>query len=112
MAGDRPEQSPERAAEGEAGGTAEKLSPDLHGAHLNMCAAAPLPAAAPQGHAEGSGDRHWNPGAKLWNRNAKPCTKRPSWQESAMTEGSGWQFWIDRGGTFTDVVARRPDGAC
>ena len=25
-----------------------------------------------------------------------------------MTER--WQFWIDRGGTFTDVVARRPDG--
>ncbi len=24
--------------------------------------------------------------------------------------GGGWQFWIDRGGTFTDVVARRPDG--
>jgi 5-oxoprolinase (ATP-hydrolysing) len=24
--------------------------------------------------------------------------------------GQGWQFWIDRGGTFTDVVARRPDG--
>jgi 5-oxoprolinase (ATP-hydrolysing) len=23
---------------------------------------------------------------------------------------NGWQFWIDRGGTFTDVVARRPDG--
>ncbi len=22
-----------------------------------------------------------------------------------------WQFWIDRGGTFTDVVARKPDGA-
>ena len=22
-----------------------------------------------------------------------------------------WQFWIDRGGTFTDVVGRRPDGA-
>ncbi len=22
-----------------------------------------------------------------------------------------WEFWIDRGGTFTDVVARRPDGA-
>src|SRR6516165_8219576 len=21
-----------------------------------------------------------------------------------------WQFWIDRGGTFTDVVARDPDG--
>ncbi|MGW1944489.1 hydantoinase B/oxoprolinase family protein [Streptomyces sp. NPDC001940] len=23
---------------------------------------------------------------------------------------TGWQFWIDRGGTFTDVVARHPDG--
>src|SRR3954466_9492106 len=22
----------------------------------------------------------------------------------------GWEFWIDRGGTFTDIVARRPDG--
>ena len=22
----------------------------------------------------------------------------------------GWRFWIDRGGTFTDVVARAPDG--
>jgi 5-oxoprolinase (ATP-hydrolysing) len=26
------------------------------------------------------------------------------------TYGKGWQFWIDRGGTFTDFVARRPDG--
>ncbi|PSN76332.1 5-oxoprolinase, partial [filamentous cyanobacterium CCP4] len=24
--------------------------------------------------------------------------------------GQRWQFWIDRGGTFTDIVARRPDG--
>ena len=23
---------------------------------------------------------------------------------------TAWQFWIDRGGTFTDVVARQPDG--
>ena len=22
-----------------------------------------------------------------------------------------WQFWVDRGGTFTDVVARKPDGS-
>ncbi len=31
-----------------------------------------------------------------------------------MTDGPtarGWEFWIDRGGTFTDIVARRPDGA-
>ncbi|NHA13422.1 hydantoinase B/oxoprolinase family protein [Thioalkalivibrio sp. XN279] len=24
--------------------------------------------------------------------------------------GAGWRFWVDRGGTFTDIVARRPDG--
>ena len=23
---------------------------------------------------------------------------------------AGWQFWIDRGGTFTDIVARDPEG--
>src|SRR5690606_41350681 len=22
-----------------------------------------------------------------------------------------WDFWIDRGGTFTDVIARKPDGS-
>jgi 5-oxoprolinase (ATP-hydrolysing) len=27
----------------------------------------------------------------------------------SISEG-GWRFWIDRGGTFTDVVAQRPDG--
>ena len=25
--------------------------------------------------------------------------------------GVGWQFWIDRGGTFTDIVARAPNGS-
>jgi 5-oxoprolinase (ATP-hydrolysing) len=25
-------------------------------------------------------------------------------------ENQGWQFWVDRGGTFTDIVARCPDG--
>jgi 5-oxoprolinase (ATP-hydrolysing) len=29
---------------------------------------------------------------------------------NANSTTSGWQFWIDRGGTFTDIVARRPDG--
>ena len=28
----------------------------------------------------------------------------------AEAVSQGWCFWIDRGGTFTDVVARRPDG--
>ena len=27
-----------------------------------------------------------------------------------QTEKSGWQFWVDRGGTFTDIVARTPEG--
>jgi 5-oxoprolinase (ATP-hydrolysing) len=29
---------------------------------------------------------------------------------SKRSPPSCWQFWIDRGGTFTDIVARRPDG--
>ncbi|MCE2915201.1 MAG: hydantoinase B/oxoprolinase family protein [Rubrivivax sp.] len=28
-----------------------------------------------------------------------------------MTTPPRWPFWIDRGGTFTDVVGRRPDGS-
>ena len=27
-----------------------------------------------------------------------------------MNSDRNWQFWIDRGGTFTDIVAQRPDG--
>ena len=27
-----------------------------------------------------------------------------------MSGTRGWQFWIDRGGTFTDIIARAPDG--
>ena len=27
-----------------------------------------------------------------------------------MGEGRGWQFWIDRGGTFTDIIGRAPGG--
>src|SRR5580700_3826054 len=26
------------------------------------------------------------------------------------TTSDSWEFWIDRGGTFTDVIGRRPDG--
>ncbi|MEC5216271.1 5-oxoprolinase (ATP-hydrolyzing) [Actimicrobium sp. GrIS 1.19] len=29
---------------------------------------------------------------------------------TAGTFDKRWQFWIDRGGTFTDIVARKPDG--
>ncbi|BAT59913.1 acetophenone carboxylase gamma subunit [Variibacter gotjawalensis] len=27
-----------------------------------------------------------------------------------MAHAAKWDFWIDRGGTFTDIVARKPDG--
>ncbi len=30
--------------------------------------------------------------------------------EKALGGGAGWRFWIDRGGTFTDVVGRSGDG--
>jgi 5-oxoprolinase (ATP-hydrolysing) len=35
--------------------------------------------------------------------NSDPAIATPIWSTK-------WQFWIDRGGTFTDIVARRPDG--
>ena len=28
-----------------------------------------------------------------------------------LSDSKRWQFWIDRGGTFTDIVARQPDGS-
>ena len=31
-------------------------------------------------------------------------------EPTTRSDTAGWQFWIDRGGTFTDVVARTPDG--
>ncbi len=34
-------------------------------------------------------------------------SRRPGAREGT---GGGWQFWVDRGGTFTDVVGRAPDG--
>ncbi|MDE2452825.1 MAG: 5-oxoprolinase, partial [Burkholderiales bacterium] len=30
---------------------------------------------------------------------------------SASVSADKWQFWIDRGGTFTDVIGRAPDGS-
>ncbi|HBK98015.1 MAG TPA: 5-oxoprolinase, partial [Microcoleaceae bacterium UBA10368] len=29
---------------------------------------------------------------------------------AVFCDRTGWQFWIDRGGTFTDIVAKNPDG--
>lgn len=32
-------------------------------------------------------------------------------QQNSATNENKWQFWIDRGGTFTDVVAKSPSGS-
>lgn len=39
-----------------------------------------------------------------------PLTAAPSERAPEAEAGARWQFWIDRGGTFTDIVGRRPDG--
>src|ERR1700749_261168 len=31
-------------------------------------------------------------------------------RQNSMGIAMKWQFWVDRGGTFTDIVGRRPDG--
>lgn len=36
------------------------------------------------------------------------CFRNPAMNTSTLNEP--WQFWIDVGGTFTDCIARRPDG--
>lgn len=37
--------------------------------------------------------------------------QQPSVTRQPMSEPGGWRFWIDRGGTFTDVIGQRPDGS-
>src|SRR5690242_21180491 len=31
-------------------------------------------------------------------------------QRSGERRSGAWEFWIDRGGTFTDVIGREPNG--
>src|SRR5688572_23867760 len=48
--------------------------------------------------------------SKTWMAGTSPAMtneERMAQQASQKT----WDFWIDRGGTFTDVVGQRPDGA-
>ena len=32
-------------------------------------------------------------------------------QDQPPSQKDQWQFWVDRGGTFTDIVAKKPDGS-
>ncbi len=51
----------------------------------------------------------------MTTRSARAGTTPGQESERRDTSADGghgcWEFWVDRGGTFTDVVARRPDGA-
>lgn len=31
-------------------------------------------------------------------------------QKTPLPPQGRWQFWVDRGGTFTDIIARSPEG--
>ena len=45
------------------------------------------------------------------SQQVQPPQKQAQQQVQQQTrQKTGWQFWIDRGGTFTDIVGRRPDG--
>src|SRR5262245_5888391 len=41
---------------------------------------------------------------------ARDASEPPLTMTLPSGQDSRWQFWIGRGGTFTDIVARRPDG--
>jgi len=45
-----------------------------------------------------------------FNRKLRTFSTNNSRKTMGATFSSRWQFWIDRGGTFTDIVAKRPDG--
>src|SRR4029077_7840240 len=44
------------------------------------------------------------------DRRPRPELGRTGRARRFMDEQGRWEFWIDRGGTFTDIVARRPNG--
>ena len=43
-----------------------------------------------------------------WIRKTKSATRHCTANDAMPVNGT-WDFWIDRGGTFTDVIGRRPD---
>src|SRR5215472_16655973 len=50
----------------------------------------------------------WERGGPAWA--ARGAGRQPVARADDRPMDGRWEFWIDRGGTFTDVVARRPDG--
>ena len=66
---------------------------------------------APRQQAEGEGEGSSCVPAVLPvpQRAAAPQHTRTA--EMGEAAAAKWDFWIDRGGTFTDVVARKPDGS-
>jgi 5-oxoprolinase (ATP-hydrolysing) len=65
------------------------------------------------------GQRSWaedyRDSSKIWVACHRPIdqpTHSPILEQTMNAQSllGRWQFWIDRGGTFTDIVAQRPDG--
>ena len=51
-------------------------------------------------------------GAKPRGCRAVPRSARPTQARNTTPRPGRWQFWIDRGGTFTDVVAVEDESGC
>ena len=62
-----------------------------------------------KGRAAVRGDRHGVGGEAVQRGAVGIAVAGLSGDRDPMASGK-WQFWIDRGGTFTDIVARDPDG--
>ena len=56
---------------------------------------------------EGAGRRRDAPRVRRWSARRRDASGAEPWPTTASGR---WDFWIDRGGTFTDVVARDPAG--
>src|SRR4051812_16242675 len=50
-------------------------------------------------------------GSAPWRLAGRLAIDAPRGARRVWVMHAGWQFWIDRGGTFTDVVGRAPDGS-
>src|SRR3954451_23242980 len=50
-------------------------------------------------------------GSAPWRLAGRLAIDAPRGTRRVWVMHAGWQFWIDRGGTFTDVVGRAPHGS-
>lgn len=99
--GDSADERAQRSPEGKPGGAANQFSPDAHPA-LPRCFLASRPVV-----------HSWS---RIAGMQTDPLAARRATHLALRVcyplpmAGRGWQIWIDRGGTFTDVLAKPPRG--